>query len=289
MGISTSDAADYFGDAREQTPMIDAEWGSNAAMGDIEEAPPSERPRVVPPTPRASLRAERGRSDRVARWRQPALAVTLVVATGVVWGPEMESTRQVREQPRVVSGSPTTRTVASSPAAVAEVRAVVAQALAPAAVETHPAPAIRPSRPARVWAPPPLSVATPPMPALPYEATVRRERAQTRDDVIDDLIRFGLEREELVSTGPPPATPSRTQVTHAMAEVSGEVAGCGRGEHGVATVQVTVTGETGAARGSLGGPFAGTEVGACIEAVIATARFPRFTNPTFSFTFPFRL
>ncbi len=86
------------------------------------------------------------------------------------------------------------------------------------------------------------------------------------------------------------ATPSRSDVTTAMGRVQSDVSACGGGEHGVATVQIAVAGSTGrVSNATVGGQFAGTPVGSCIARAVRGASFPHFRNPTFSFTYPFRL
>jgi hypothetical protein len=75
-----------------------------------------------------------------------------------------------------------------------------------------------------------------------------------------------------------------------MGRVQGAVTACGGGEHGVATVQIAVAGSTGhVSNATVGGQFAGTPVGSCIARAVRGATFPHFRNPTFSFTFPFRI
>jgi predicted Zn finger-like uncharacterized protein len=87
-----------------------------------------------------------------------------------------------------------------------------------------------------------------------------------------------------------PATPGRSDVVTAMSGVQGAVTACGTGEHGVASVQISVTGSTGrVANATVGGQFAGTPVGSCIARAVRGATFPHFRNPTFSFTYPFRI
>jgi hypothetical protein len=76
----------------------------------------------------------------------------------------------------------------------------------------------------------------------------------------------------------------------AMSGVSGAVSACGNGEHGTATVAITVTGSTGRVTGAnVTGQFAGTPVGSCIARAVRGATFPRFTRPTFNVTYPFRI
>ena len=87
-----------------------------------------------------------------------------------------------------------------------------------------------------------------------------------------------------------PATPGRSDVVSAMSGVQGAVTACGGGEHGVATVSVSVSGSTGhVSNASVTGQFAGTPVGSCIARAVRGASFPHFRNPTFTFSYPFRI
>lgn len=95
------------------------------------------------------------------------------------------------------------------------------------------------------------------------------------------------------SSGAPPGapeTPSRSDVVAAMSAVQSAVAACGNGEHGTATVAVTVSGATGrVTEANVSGQFAGTPVGSCIARAVRGATFPRFTRPTFTVNYPFRI
>jgi hypothetical protein len=75
-----------------------------------------------------------------------------------------------------------------------------------------------------------------------------------------------------------------------MGGVSGAVSACGNGEHGTATVAISVAGSTGrVASATVGGQFAGTPVGSCIARAVRGASFPRFSRATFAFNYPFRI
>ena len=88
-----------------------------------------------------------------------------------------------------------------------------------------------------------------------------------------------------------PDAPSRDDVKTALQGVSGAVKACGGDAGGTATVNVTFSGKTGRATGAkvTSGPFKGTPVGSCIESAVKRARVPRFKQPSFKVTFPYRL
>jgi hypothetical protein len=86
-----------------------------------------------------------------------------------------------------------------------------------------------------------------------------------------------------------PAQPSRSQVASSLRSVSSRVARCGGGEGGQVNVRVSVSGRTGRVTSAnvSGAPNGG--VRSCVSAAVRGARFPRFSNPTFGVTFPYRL
>jgi predicted Zn finger-like uncharacterized protein len=90
--------------------------------------------------------------------------------------------------------------------------------------------------------------------------------------------------------GSGPETPGRADVVSAMQGVTPAVQACGNGEHGTATVALTVTGSTGRVTGAnVTGQFAGTPIGSCIARAVRGATFPHFSRPTFTVNYPFRL
>jgi predicted Zn finger-like uncharacterized protein len=92
------------------------------------------------------------------------------------------------------------------------------------------------------------------------------------------------------STAGLPTTPGRSDVVGAMNGVQSAVTACGSGEHGVASVSVSVSGSNGhVSNASVTGQFAGTPVGSCIARAVRSATFPRFSQATFTFTYPFRI
>jgi hypothetical protein len=86
-----------------------------------------------------------------------------------------------------------------------------------------------------------------------------------------------------------PATPSRDDVRSALAAVRPAVLACANGRGGVASVRINI-GASGRVRGTeVGGDFAGTPEGSCIARAVRGARFPAFSQPSFSVSYPFSL
>ena len=77
----------------------------------------------------------------------------------------------------------------------------------------------------------------------------------------------------------------------ALQGVSGAVKSCKQGAGGTAIVDVVFSGKTGRVSNAKvsSGPFKGTPVGACVAKAVKRARVPRFKQPSFKVTFPYRL
>jgi hypothetical protein len=68
------------------------------------------------------------------------------------------------------------------------------------------------------------------------------------------------------------------------------VSGCGNGQSGIATAKIAVSGSTGRVTSvDVSGQFAGTPVAACVSREVGKAKFPKFSQPSFSVTFPFKI
>jgi predicted Zn finger-like uncharacterized protein len=85
--------------------------------------------------------------------------------------------------------------------------------------------------------------------------------------------------------------PDRDDVKTALLGVSGAVKACKTDTSGTAAVDVVFSGKTGKATSAkvTSAPFKGTPVGSCIEKAVQRARVPRFKQPSFKVTFPYRL
>jgi predicted Zn finger-like uncharacterized protein len=85
-------------------------------------------------------------------------------------------------------------------------------------------------------------------------------------------------------------TPTRDDVLAAMKGVTPAVQACGGSESGVAMTKVGVAGPTGkVATVEVGGQFANSPVGTCVAKEVRKAKFPKFSQPTFSFSYPFKI
>ena len=99
------------------------------------------------------------------------------------------------------------------------------------------------------------------------------------------------------SYGAPPAggsaaavtTPGKSAVQAALKKVEVNVNKCAGGVSGTAKVKILISGKTGKVISVkiMGGPFAGTPAGVCIENAVKKAVFPTFSQTTFTVTYPF--
>lgn len=87
-----------------------------------------------------------------------------------------------------------------------------------------------------------------------------------------------------------PVTPSRSNVTSAMASVAGAVRACGNGARGMAPVRLVFRGDTGRVTSAeVNAPSLPPEVRSCIARAARGARVPPFTQDTFRVDYPFSL
>jgi len=87
-----------------------------------------------------------------------------------------------------------------------------------------------------------------------------------------------------------PSMPAKEDVLGAMKGVTPRVQSCGNGQSGVAMAKITVAGATGRVTNvDVSGQFAGTPVAACVTREVAKAKFPKFSQSTFSIAYPFKI
>jgi hypothetical protein len=122
-------------------------------------------------------------------------------------------------------------------------------------------------------------------------------KQSSSDKSIDDLLDGALNGKPKAASKPAaapaanlPATPSRDDVLGAMKAVTPRVQACGNGQSGIATSKIGVAGPTGRVTSvEVSGQFAGTPVAACIVREVSKAKFPKFSQSTFSFSYPFKI
>jgi predicted Zn finger-like uncharacterized protein len=132
--------------------------------------------------------------------------------------------------------------------------------------------------------------------AAPVAAAEPVRKSSTGDESIDDLLNTALGGKAKPAAAPkPPAenlqsTPSREDVLSAMKSVTSKVQACGAGQSGIAMAKVGVAGPTGKVTGvDVSGQFAGTPAASCISKEVSRAKFPKFSQSTFSFSYPFKI
>ena len=113
---------------------------------------------------------------------------------------------------------------------------------------------------------------------------------RTIDDLLDNAL-SGKEKAKAEAAAPAsdlPKSPSREQVMSALNAVKGDVAACGKGTPGVATVAVSVAGATGRVTNAQVNGVTGP-AGSCVAQAVRKAQFPKFQSGVFKVTFPFKL
>jgi hypothetical protein len=86
-----------------------------------------------------------------------------------------------------------------------------------------------------------------------------------------------------------PEVPARADVVAALEPLREEVQTCAAGRHGVAQVDVSVSGSGAVAYTVVGGDFAGSAEGSCIARALRKARFRPFQQARFRVLYPFSI
>jgi hypothetical protein len=86
-----------------------------------------------------------------------------------------------------------------------------------------------------------------------------------------------------------PDSPSREDVVAALERVHGDLEQCVAGKHGVAKIEVTIANTGRVSRAVVDGVFKGTPEGSCIARAVRGARFPLFSQPSLSVSYPVSL
>lgn len=137
----------------------------------------------------------------------------------------------------------------------------------------------------------PAAAAKPEKTAEAAPAPAAPAKQSSSDSSIDDLLNGALNgkpKAKPAAAAPAEsmaATPSRDEVMGAMKAVTPKVTACGDGSGGVAKAKVTVAGATGRVTSvEVDGPSQ-----SCVTKEVSKAKFPKFSNSSFSFTYPFKL
>ncbi len=95
---------------------------------------------------------------------------------------------------------------------------------------------------------------------------------------------------------PPPAdmgdladSPDRSTIQAVLAARLEAVTACANGAHGLADVDIVISGSGRITTATVNGSFAGTPVGSCIARAVRGATFPPFSQPRFEVTYPYHL
>jgi predicted Zn finger-like uncharacterized protein len=124
------------------------------------------------------------------------------------------------------------------------------------------------------------------------------KKTSSGDKSLDDLLSTALGEKPKAASKPAAAapsenlqsTPSREDVLGAMKGITSAVQACGGGQSGVAMAKVGVTGSTGKVSSvDVSGQFAGSPVGSCVAKEVRKAKFPKFSQSSFSFSYPFKI
>jgi predicted Zn finger-like uncharacterized protein len=124
------------------------------------------------------------------------------------------------------------------------------------------------------------------------EAPAKPGGPKSIDELLDGALSGSPRAKTAADTAAPktnlPDQPGREQVIAAMTSVKSAVSACAQGQGGVATVTVSVAGETGRVTNAQVSGVTGP-AGSCVAQAVRKAQFPKFQNKVFKVQFPFKL
>ena len=111
---------------------------------------------------------------------------------------------------------------------------------------------------------------------------------------LDSLLKGPKKETEKPKTAPAddmPKKPTKAEVKNAMGPVQARAQkSCAKYSTGTVQVQVVVKGSNGRVKSATPkGAFAGNQAGKCVAMMSRSAKFPKFSDSTFSFTYPITL
>jgi hypothetical protein len=215
-------------------------------------------------------RAETRRSPRLAAFLAPAAMVGIA---GIVW-----TLASNRAEPRASANMTVAAAQPRTPTPRVESRPAHAER-APQPPQDHPVIAPQASAALSVQPAPRPQVSQAVAPALPAEHASAAPGGSPH-------VRRALPE---VPGGERPDTPAREDVVAALEPVREAVERCAAGRHGIAEVDLSVTGSGRVAHAMVGGDFVGSAQGSCIARVVRGAQFRAFKQPLFRVLYPFSL
>lgn len=122
------------------------------------------------------------------------------------------------------------------------------------------------------------------------EAAVSALQQAMRIDPQNQAAREGLRALGGEAPAPPlPESPPRSAILATMQPLQGAVQGCAPNFAGQVSFHITIRGETGEVTNVTSDGTSNENDSACMESVVQSARFPRFTRAELSISYPFRL
>jgi hypothetical protein len=138
----------------------------------------------------------------------------------------------------------------------------------------------------------PKKVDTTPKTVTPKKKTEKKteKKKPTGTSELDSLL-SGSKEKEKPKTAPAddtPKKPTKAEVKKAMGPVQARAQkSCAKYSTGTVQVQVVVKGSNGRVKSATPkGAFAGNQAGKCVAMMSRSAKFPKFADSTFSFTYP---
>jgi outer membrane biosynthesis protein TonB len=128
-----------------------------------------------------------------------------------------------------------------------------------------------------------------PQPKVKKSSKKEKEEEEQPKSELGSLLDGDVASGKKSPTGELPKTPSRADVKNAMRPVASRAAKCGKYSKGTVKLQITVASNGRVTQSNPVGGTANSTAGNCVAMIARTAKFAKFTNPTFTFNYPVTL
>lgn len=115
----------------------------------------------------------------------------------------------------------------------------------------------------------------------------KKKTKRSGEDELDRLLGVGSSKKanKRGSSGTP-GKPSRADIKAAMKQVAGRAKACSRFAKGTVQLKMTIAGKGHVKASRVVGSFANTQAGDCVKKVARSAKFQKFSDPSFTFIYP---
>lgn len=117
-------------------------------------------------------------------------------------------------------------------------------------------------------------------------AETKKNSKKSGDNELDRLLGVGSNSAKKRGSSGTTVKPSRADIKAAMKQVASRAKACSRFAKGTVQLKMTIAGRGHVKASRVVGSFANTQAGDCVKKAARAAKFPKFSDPSFTFVYP---